>query len=137
MKIYTKVLTFKVLQIYRPLGKIFDVSVPDPWQIWPGSCKDSLFFPEETTKSWKKCEATEFQDPLRIRNKIFKDPYKFTIAFESGFSQETDKSWKKRIATVFQDPVRIRKKIFKDPDKFTTAFESVFSQEIDKPERSV
>ena len=57
------------------------------------------FFPEETNKSWKKCEATEFQDPVRIRNKIFKDPDKFTIAFESGFSQETDRSWKKCEAT--------------------------------------
>jgi len=81
------------------LGKIFDVSVQDPWQIWPASCKDSLFFPEETTKSWKKRVATEFQDPVRIRNKIFKDPDKFTIAFEPGFSQETTNSWKKRVAT--------------------------------------
>jgi len=50
----------------RSLRKIFDVSAPDPWQIWSGSCKDSLFFPEEKTKSWKKCVATEFQDPVRI-----------------------------------------------------------------------
>ena len=78
--------------------KIFDVSEPDSWQIWSGSCKDSLFFPEETTKSWKKCVATEFQDPVRIQNKIFKDPDKFTIDFEPWFSQETTNSWKKRVA---------------------------------------
>ena len=88
-------------------GGIFDVSAPDPLQISSGSCKDSFFFPEETTKSWKKRVATEFQDPFRIRNKIFKDPAKFTIVFQPGFGQEIDNSWKKRVATEFQDPVRI------------------------------
>ena len=115
-----------------PLGKIFDVSAPDLWKIWSGSCKDMHFFPEETTESWKKRVATEFQDPVRIWNKIFKDPDKFTIVFESRSSQEIDKSWKKRVATEFQDPDRIQNKIIKDPNKFTINFKLGISQEIDK-----
>ncbi len=71
----------KKYKIFHTLGKIFEVSVPDPSQIWPGSCKDSLFFPEETTDSWKKRVAVKFKDPARIQNKIFNDPEKFTIAF--------------------------------------------------------
>jgi len=106
------------------LGKILDVSAPDPWKIWSGSCKDSLFFPEETTKSWKKRVATEFQVPVRIRNKIIKDPDKFTVVFERGSSQEIDKSWKKRVATEIQDLDRIQNKIIKDPDKFTIIFKT-------------
>ena len=48
------------------LGKIFDVSVLDLWQIHPESCEDSLFFPEETIKSWRKRAVTEFRDPGRV-----------------------------------------------------------------------
>jgi len=33
------------------LGKIFDTSVPDLWQIRKGSCKDLPFFPEEMLES--------------------------------------------------------------------------------------
>jgi hypothetical protein len=72
------------MNTHLALGKFFDISVADPCQIRPGSCKDSTFFPKETTKSWKKCVATELQDPIRIRIRIFKDPSQFTITFELG-----------------------------------------------------
>ncbi len=41
------------------------------------------------SKTWNKCVATEFQDPVKISNKIFNDPEKFTIDFELEKSQET------------------------------------------------
>ena len=123
---------------YSTLGEIFDVSAQDPWKIWSGSCKDSLFFPEERTKSWKKCVATGFQDPDRIPIKIFKDSDKFTIDFESGLSQEIDDSWEECVATVFNDPVKIQNKIIKDPDKFIIVFSNQdWARKSMIPERSV
>jgi hypothetical protein len=69
--------------LYLALGKFFDISVAYFCQIQLGSCKDSPFFPKETTKSWNKCVATELQDPIRIQIRIFKDPDKFTIVFQT------------------------------------------------------
>ena len=89
------------------LGKMFDASAQDPWKIWSGSCKDSLFFPEETTKSWKKRVGIVFKDPDKISNKIFKDPDKFIIVFWIRIELGNDKSWKKCVGIVFKNPVRI------------------------------
>ena len=74
-----------------------------PWESLEGSFRilEPQGIVQEILDSWKKCVATEFQDPDRIQNKIIKDPDKFTIIFEPGLSQEIDNSWKKRVATVY------------------------------------
>ena len=71
-------------------------SLTFPHQILARSGQDSArirnFFPEETASSRKMRVATKWQDPDRIQNKIFKDPDKFIIVFETGLSQGTSDS---------------------------------------------